>query len=112
VLDASLTHQSERLHEDHYVTTQGFRTSAVSQGPFIHQQIGTCMHSWCVTKRCKGVTKEGGGKEAGNREAHAGNRANPAAQADSEHSRGSKSHTGAQTNRNREKEQPHTALLV
>jgi hypothetical protein len=29
----------------------------------------------CVTKRRKGETKEGGGNEAGNREAHAGNRA-------------------------------------
>jgi hypothetical protein len=63
-----------------------------------------------VTKRrSKEETKEGGGKEAGNREAHAGNRADPAAQADAEHSVGSESHTGAQTNRNREKEQPHTA---
>jgi hypothetical protein len=35
-----------------------------------------------VTKRRKGETKEGGGKEAGNREAHAGNRADLATQAD------------------------------
>jgi hypothetical protein len=33
----------------------------------------------------------GGGKEAGNREAHTGNRADPATQADAEHSRSSKS---------------------
>jgi hypothetical protein len=39
----------------------------------------------CVTKRRKGETKEGGGKEAGNREAHAGNRADLATQADAEH---------------------------
>jgi hypothetical protein len=54
-----------------------------------------------VTKRRKGETKEGGGKEGGNREAHAGNRADPATQADAERRGGSKSHTGAQTNRNK-----------
>jgi hypothetical protein len=63
----------------------------------------------CITKRRKGETKEGGENEAGDREAHAGNRADPATQADAEHSGGSKSHTGAQTNRTREKGQPHTA---
>jgi hypothetical protein len=38
-----------------------------------------CQLGWhgeaCVAKRRKGETKVGGGKEAGNREAHAGNRA-------------------------------------
>jgi hypothetical protein len=48
-----------------------------------------------VTKRRKGDTKEGGGNEAGNREAHTRNRADLATQADAEHNGGSKSHTGA-----------------
>jgi hypothetical protein len=53
--------------------------------------------SMCVTKRRNGETKEGEGNEAGNREAHVGNRAGPATQVNAEHSEGSKSHTGAQT---------------
>jgi hypothetical protein len=62
-----------------------------------------------LQRDAKEKRRKGGGKEAGNREAHAGNRADPATQADAEHSRCSKSHTAAQTNRNKEEEQPHTA---
>jgi hypothetical protein len=62
-----------------------------------------------LQRDAKEKRRKEGGKEAGNREAHAGNRADPTTQADAEHSRSSKSHTGAQTNRNKEEEQPHTA---
>jgi hypothetical protein len=48
------------------------------------------LQSMRVTKRRKGETKEAGGKEARKREAHAGNRADPATQADAEHSGGGK----------------------
>jgi hypothetical protein len=68
----------------------------------------------CVTKRRKGETKEGEGKEAGKREAHARNRAALATQADAEHSGGSKSHTGAQTNLNKEEGRiaPRAAIRI
>jgi hypothetical protein len=51
----------------------------------------------------------GGGKESGTQEAHAGNRADPATQADAEHIGGSKIHAGAPANWNTENKQARTA---
>jgi hypothetical protein len=76
-------------------------------------------HHWVLINRgtrgcvlqgdAKGKGRKEGrrGRESGNREAHAGTRADPATHADTEHSRGGKA-AGSQTNRNREKQQPHT----
>jgi hypothetical protein len=62
-----------------------------------------------VTNRRGGKRKEKAGKQAGNREAQAGDRADPATQADSAHSRGGRSRERTHTNRNREKQHPPTA---
>jgi hypothetical protein len=51
----------------------------------------------CVTKKRGGEKKERAGKQEGNQEAYAGNRADPATQADTEHSRGGRSRSGTQT---------------
>jgi hypothetical protein len=63
-------------------------------------------------KVCYKETRKRGGRKRGEikqeTERHTQG-AHPATQADTEHSRGGKSHAGAQNNRNREKQQPHTA---